>query len=266
MIAIILRTFRDRWRMLAALTFIGVGTMLMYVALFPSYKDLLAKNNELYSQMPEALKKAFNIESFNFDTLEKFLNIEMYSLFWLILTIILALSLASSGLAGEVERETIVQTLSQPIARSTVYLAKWLAAAKLFTAYNLVVNLSVFPLAALFHLPIEASHFLAAIVMCQLFGLALLGVGFGVSAFMADKGRVQMILAGTILLTYTLNIVSSLLPALDKFKYLSFFHYFNPNEFLVKGRYDMVAILYFSSLTIIGFTVGLWRFTKRDVA
>lgn len=266
MIAIILRIFRDRWRMLLAVTVIGVVTMLMYTSLFPTYRDVLAKNNQLYAQMPEALRKAFNIESFNFDTLEKFLNIEMYSLFWPILTVILVLSLASTSVAGEIERETIVQTLGQPISRSVVYVAKFLAAAKIFTIYNVLVNASVFPLAAIFHLPVQVGHFGMAMVMCELFGLALLGVGFGISAFMSDKGKVQMTLGGLVLLTYTLNIVSSLLSSLDKLKYFSFFYYFNPNAFLVKGEYSGVSILYYLALLVIGCTVGWWRFTKRDVA
>ncbi len=265
MIAIILRTFRDRWKMLLAVTVIGVGTMLMYTSLFPTYRDILAKNNQLYSQMPGALRKAFNIESFSFDTIEKFLNIEMYSLFMPILTIILTLSLSSNSIAGEVERETSVQSATQSVSRTTVYLGKLLAAIKIFSIFNVLVNFSVFPLAALFKLPIQTGHFVAATVMCELFGLALLGIGFGVSAFLSDKGKVQMIVAGTVLVTYTLNIVSSLLPSLDKLKYLSFFHYFDPNVFLVQGRYQAADIWYFSAITVVGITIGWWRWTKRDI-
>lgn len=266
MLAIILRTFRDRWRMLLAVTLIGVGVVLMYTALFPSYKDLMSKNNDLFTQMPEALKKAFNLESFNFDTIEKFLNIEMYSLFWPILAVIFSLSLASNSLAGEVERETIVQTAAQPISRSTTYVAKFLAAIKLFTVFNVLVNLSVIPLATAFHLPVQAGHFVTAMVVCELFGLALLGLGFGLSAFLSDKGKVQMILAGTILLTYVVNIVSGILPSLDKLKYVSFFHYFDPNRFLVEGKYELIPVLYFGGLAVIGFSLGWWRWTKRDIA
>lgn len=266
MIAIILRIFRDRWKTLLLLCLIGVGTMLMYISMYPTYQKLLSQNQQIYQQMPEALKKAFNMDTFTFDTLEKFLNIEMYSLFWIVLTVILTLSLSSTALAGEIERETIVQTLTQPISRSGVYIAKFLAAAKLFTIFNVLVNASALPLAAVFHLSLDAGHVVVVSVMCELFGLALLGVGFAVSAFMSDKGKTQMILAGTILVTYTLNIVSALLPSLDKWKYLSFFHYFNPSTFLVKGKYDLNSVWYYSGLIIVGFLLGWWRFTKRDVA
>ncbi|MFH1171644.1 MAG: ABC transporter permease subunit [bacterium] len=266
MIPIILRTIRDRWKMLLVITIIGVGTMLMYVSMFPTYQHMMEQNTQMFDQLPEAFKKAFNMEDFSFNTLEKFLNIEMYSLFWLVLTIILALSLASGSLAGEVERETIVQTVGQPVSRRTVYIARFLAAAKIFTVFNILVNASVFPFATMFHIPIQVMNFVTVGVMCELFGLAFLGLGFAVSAFMSDKGKTQMILAGVVLVMYVLNIVSGLRPSIEKLKYASLFHYFNPNTFLVKGEYDLTAILVFVGLAVVGFGVGLWRFTKRDVA
>lgn len=266
MIAIITRTVRDRWKMLLAMCLIGVLTMLMYVSMFPTYKDMMEQNTQIYEQIPEALKKAFNMEDFPFNTLEKFLNIEMYSLFWIILTIILTLSLSGSSLAGDVERETAVQTLSQPVSRTTFYVGRFLAATKIFTAFNALVNASVFPFAAAFGLTAHFLNFLTVTVMCELFGLALLGAGFAVSAFMSDKGRVYMALGGAILVMYVLNIVSAILPKLENLKYASIFHYFDPNRFLVRGQYDLTSVIVFAGLTVAGFVGGWWRWTKRDMA
>lgn len=266
MMAVMTRMWRDRWRMFAAVTGIGLMTMLMYVSLFPTYQKTLAQSGQIYRQLPEALKKAFNIQSFSFDTLEKFLNIEMYSLFWIILTLVLVISLAKSSLAGAIEHETIVQTLAQPVSRRTAYLGKFLMAAKIFTVFNLIVNASVFPLATTFHLTIQPSHFVIVTVMCELFGLALLGLGFSVSSWMSEEGRVNMTLSGIILIMYVLNIVSGIQPKIDGLKYASLFHYFNPYQFLVNGQYDPTAIVVFSGLTIVGFAIGLWRFTTRDVS
>lgn len=266
MIAIVQRTIRDRWKMLLAMSLIGIGTMLMYVSMFPTYRDMMTQNEQLFEQIPAAIQQAFNMEDFSFNTLEKFLNIEMYSLFWLILTIILTLSLSSNGLAGDIERETIVQTAAQPVRRSTIFIARFLAGAAIFTVFNVLVNVSVFPFAAAFNIDLQASHFVTVGVMCELFGLALLGLGFGVAAFMSDKGKTQMILAGAILVMYVLNIVSGIQPSLKSLQYASVFNYFDPSTFLVKGQYDLLAMVVFVGLAAIGFAVGLWRFTKRDIA
>ncbi len=266
MIPIILRTIRDRWRMLLAVTLIGVLSMLMYVSMYPTYQKSLAQSQEIFKDMPEALLKAFNMESLSFDTLEKFLNIEMYSLFWLVLAIILTLSLAGSSLAGEVERETATLTASQPIARTTHYLGKFLAAAALFTTFNVLVNASAVPFAAAFGLPILAGHYFVVGVMCELFGLALLGLGFAVSSFLSDKGKVYMTLGGVILVMYVLNIVSAIQPSIEQLKYASLFHYFDPNKFLVKGHYDLTATLVFTAVLLAGLLVGWWRWQQRDLA
>lgn len=265
MLTILWRTIRDRWRMLLAMTLIGVLTQLMYISLFPTYQKSFAGSEELFKQMPEALKKAFNMEQFSFDSLEKFLTIEMYSFFWLILTILFTLSLAGSSFAGEVEQETATLTAAQPVSRSTVFWGKFIASAKLFTLFNLLVNGIVLPLAAIFDIAISPSHFLVVGIMGELFGLAVLGLATGVSALLSDKGRVYMVLGGGLLVMYVLNIVAGINASLARLKYASLFSYFNPSTFLVKGHYDLTATLVFTGVLVLGLGVGWWRWTRRDL-
>ena len=265
MIAVILRTIRDRWKMLLAICVIGMGTQLMYISLFPSFKTSQINYDDLMKQMPEAFKKVINMESFSMDTIEKYLTMEMYSMFWLILTIIFCLSLGGTGIAAEIERETVVQSAAQPISRTGIFIGKWLASAKLFTIFNIVINAAVVPLCHLFNVTYLPDHFLAVTVMGELFGLALLSLSLAVSAFMSDKGRVQMIMAGAVLVMYVMNIVAAIKPAIDKLKYASLFHYFDPNKALIQGRYDITAIIVFGGLIVIGFAIGWWRFSKRDL-
>lgn len=265
MITIFLRTIKDRWRMLLAVSVIGVGSMLMYVSMYPTYQKSLAQSQEIFKNMPEALMKAFNMDTLSFDTLEKFLNVEMYSMFWLILTILLTLSLAGNALAGDVERETSTITAAQPVARWKIYGGRFLAAALMVTVFNAFINLSVFPLAAAFNLTAHARNFLMVGLMGELFALALLGVTFAVSAFLSDKGKVYMTLGGVLLVMYVLNIVSALQASLDKLKFVSIFHYFNPGKFLVKGEFDLLATVVFVGLLVAGATIGLIRWRTRDI-
>lgn len=265
MIPIILRTIRDRWKMLLAMCLIGVGSQLMYISLYPSFKTSQVNYDEVFKQIPEAFMKVINMDSFQLDTVEKYLTMEMYSMFWLILTIILCLSLPGSGLTAEVERETIVQSAAQPVSRPTVYVGKWLAAVSIFTVFNFVVNVVVFPLCEIFKLSYQPSHFLAVGVIGELFAVALLSLTFAVAAFLSDKGRVYMVMGGVILVMYVINIVSSLKPAIDNLKYASLFHYFDPNKALIKGQYDSSAIFVFIGLIAVGFAVGLMRWRSRDI-
>lgn len=265
MIPIILRTVRDRWKMLLAMCLIGVGSQLMYISLFPTFQSSQINYDEIFKQVPEAFMKVINMDSFQLDTVEKYLTMEMYSMFWLILTIILCLSLPGSGLTAEVERETIVQSAAQPVSRTSIYIGKWLAAVAIFTAFNVVVNVVVFPLCEIFKLAYQPSHFLAVGVMGELFAMALLSLTFAVAAFLSDKGRVYMVMGGVILVMYVLNIVSSLKPAIENLKYASLFHYFDPNKALIRGQYDGTAILVFVGLIVAGFFVGLWRWRTRDL-
>jgi len=59
-----------------------VLSMLMYVSMYPTSRSRWNRARS-FSRHAGALMKAFNMESLSFDTLEKFLNIEMYSLFWM---------------------------------------------------------------------------------------------------------------------------------------------------------------------------------------
>lgn len=265
MMTIFWRVIKDRWRMLAAMTIIGSLVQFMYTSLFPTYSKSFGQSEELFKQMPEALKKAFNMDQFSFNSLDKFLTIEMYSFFWIILMIQFTLSLAGTSFSGDVERETVALTAAQPVSRSRVFWGRFLANAKLFSFFNIVVNAVVLPLAAVFSLHIAVSHLVAITVMCELFGLAVLSIATVVSTFSADKSKVYMIVGGGLLITYVLNIISGISEKFANIKYISPFHYFNPNTSLVKGQYDLTAVLVFSGAIVLGIAFSWWRWRERDV-
>jgi len=265
MITIFWRTIKDRWRMLAAVTIIGSLVQFMYTSLFPTYSKSFGQSEELFKQMPEALKKAFNMDQFSFNTLDKFLTIEMYSFFWIILMILFTLSLAGTSFAGDVERETVTLTAGQPVSRSRVFWGRYLAGVKLFSVFNIVVNFIVLPIASAFKLHIDPLHLLTIMVMGELFGLAVFSVATAVSTFLTDKSKVYMIVGGTLLVTYVMNIISGISEKFANIKYASPFYYFNPNTFLVKGQYNTAAVLVFGSVIIIGTVVAWWRWRQRDI-
>jgi len=265
MITIFIRTIKDRWRMLLAMCIIGVGSQLMYISLYPTFQSSQINYDDLMKQMPEAFKKVINMDSFSMDTIEKYLTMEMYSMFWLVLTIILTLSLAGSSLANDVERETIIQSASQPVSRTKIFFSRWLAAVSIYTAFNFVINAVVFPLCAVFNVDYLPSHFLAVGVMGELLGLALLSLAFAISAWLSDKGKVYMVMGGTVLIMYVLNIISSLKDNLANLKYISIFHYFDPNKALIQGQYDFSAIVVFLGIIVVSTLIGWWRWRTRDV-
>lgn len=266
MLAVLIRTIKDRWRALLAYTLIGAGSQWMYISLYPTFQKSMADYDAVFKNMPEAFMKIINLDNFSMNTLEKYLTMEMYSMFWLILTILLTISLAGQAFAGDIERETIVQTASQPISRKKIFMGKAFAGAAIFTVFNILVNAVVFPLASLYNISYDAAHFVTIFVMGELFGLTLLSVALCLSAWAFERGRVVMIMSGLVLVMYVMNIVAGITTSLDKLKYFSFFHYFNPGQALIHGQYNGTSIGLFFAVIAVTIGVGFWKFVKRDIA
>lgn len=66
----------------------GILMLWMYVVFFPTIAEQAEKFNELIKTYPESFLKAFGIEEFSFDTLEKFLAVEQFSIIWPLLVIL----------------------------------------------------------------------------------------------------------------------------------------------------------------------------------
>lgn len=265
MIELIKKELLDRRKSLIAYSLGGFLLLWLYILIFPSIQNSSAELKQALDSYPKEILQAFGIQDLNFNTLEKYLGAENFSLLWPILVIILALSRAGNFFAGEVEKGTMGLLLSLPITRTKLFFAKYFSGLISVLIFCIFSILGVIPLAILhgveFNTPILFRIFFLGLV----FGITIFSMSCALSTLFKEKGKVYFALSATLLIMYVLDIISKIKPDFDWLQYASVFHYFNAQDVLAFNSSSYVSYLVFFVLIILGTTVGLKAFIRSDI-
>lgn len=234
--------------------------------LFPSFKNSIGSLNEYLKSLPEGFLKAFGFEMNAFSTFEGYIASEQFSFIWPLFVILLAISLATSFFAGEVEKGTIEILLSQPISRTKIFLERLLAGIFNISIFTFISFFAVFPITRAYNITCKTKAFLKLSLIGFLFSLAIFGLSLLFSVIFSERNKAIFIIVGIIVLMYVLNIVSGLKENLDKLKYLSFFYYFSPPNILVHNKIDNLTWWVFGGTFWVVTILALVWFQKKDIA
>lgn len=267
MFGILKRFLKDKKFSIIAFTLGAMATVEMYLALFPTLKEQSDQLNQLLEAYPKGLMEAFGFESAAnfFSRIETYMSSEYFSFFWPILAIILVIGFANHLFAAEVENGSIELALAQPISRIKLFLSRYLAGALGFLIFSLISVYAIVLSAIVHHFDYQLANYFSIWGMGFLFGMAVYSLACFFSVLFAEKGKATFATAGLLLAMYVVNIISSFKESLDKLKYGSFFHYFNPPQVLGKNQIVDWSILVFVGVIVI-FTAGtMLLISKKDI-
>ncbi len=249
---------------LAVYSVASAAMVWLYVAMYPSLQTQGRELTKLISSLPSTLLKAFNIEGTGLESLESLLASKQFNFILPILLIIFLLSRAANYLAGEAEHNTIGTLLSQPVSRVSIYWSKYLAGMTnlcIFTSLSILIAL---PLGWAYHLHPPLKPYALLTGMALLFGWCVFSLGMLASAISNTRSHVYAVVGGGLMGMYVINLIASLNPELSKLRFVSFFHYFDPNRLLLHSEFSLGAALLFSLLAVSAAVAGSIYFNKRD--
>jgi ABC-2 type transport system permease protein len=263
---ILLKELKQRRFSLIAYCLAALAFLWLYISLFPYIQQQSQNYMKMLESFPKGLMEAFGFENAFFTNIQGYMASEMYTLIWPLLALFLLISHAGSSIAGEIENGTIGTLLAQPISRLRLFAAKYLSGVITLVIFIAVTVLSCMPIAAIYKLEFNASHFMIFSIAALLFGLAVYSFALMVSALHNEKSQVYFITGGVLFAMYVLNIVAGLKPGLANLKYASVFHYFSPGNALIWGHIDTLSILVFVIATVVFGAIGLIAFKRRDIS
>lgn len=240
--------------------------LLLYVSIYPSFQNESAKFNEVLESYPKALLEAFNIDQLNLNSLSGYVSVEHFSLVWPLMAIFFTLSMAGQTIAGEIEKGTLTVLLSLPLGRPKIIISKYLSGIISLLIFIISSIFTLIPLAKLFSLSISVENVGKVALLSMMFSLAVYSVGILFSSIFSEKSRVYFVVGGLLLIMYIANIVSGLIKSLDSLKYLSFFHYYQPDKAIVQGRLYLSSFIVFVVTIAVTFALSNYIFSKRDIS
>jgi ABC-2 type transport system permease protein len=267
MLALILKTIKEKRSFFIILCIVSIVTLWMFVALFPTVSKQSAEYEKLLGSFPKELWEIFGIKNGNLSmsTLEKYVSVEMFSLLWPILNISFFISVGVSLIAGEIDKGTIEILLSLPVSRLKMFFAKYLGGALLIAALCFVSIYSIIPIAKAYDITYRIEVYHKLFLTGLLFSLSGYSVVILLSVIF-EKGRAILLGTGIYLMMYIMPIIGSLKDSLKDLQYFSFFHYLDAPQILSENQFNENSILVFSLVTVICTILAAYIFHKRDIS
>lgn len=236
----------------------------LYISIYPSLQAQAQEFSKAFASLPNGVLKAFNIEGTGLESLESLLTSKHFNLIWPLVAAFFLLSRAANYFTGEVERGTLGTLLSQPISRSKIFWSKYWSGVICMLTFCAASILVSIPLAYAYGLKPQVNAYYLLTAMAILYSLAIFSAGMLASALTNSRTRVYAVVGGGLLIMYVLNLVANLEPNLQKLKYVSFFHYFDPNKLLLHHSFSWLAAIVFFVTASLCTIAALRVFQRRD--
>jgi len=261
---LILQALKAKRMLWIVYSIIGLGFILLYVAIFPSIQGQSADYDKIFASLPKGLVLALNISNVE-PTLMGYLSSKHFGLIWLVIIILLVVTYSGFAIAKEIETKTMGFLLSQPIKRVNLYLSRFTAGIIGLVVFICISEIIVWPLAKICNYTIDVKGVLLLGFSGLLFGISVLSLGFMFSALSSTAAKVSALSGGILLVMYAAFIASSLVPSLDKLKYLSLFHYISPGAIIQNDSVTLSSIIVFIVFSFTTTLIGIFAFKKRQV-
>lgn len=266
--SIFTRIIKDKKSALLWYTLGAIGTVEMYIALFPAIQKQSEQLNQLLAAYPKGFMQAFGFNGTQalFSTVESYMSTEYFSFFWPIMVVTMLIAFANLMIVTEIEKGTMELTLAQPISRLQLFFTRYFAGVVYFLIFDLVSIFAMIPIAKLNGVEYHFANYFTITGISILFGLAIFSMATLFSAIFSEKGKAVAVSSSVLLLMYVLNIVSSLKDTLRDVRYFSIFYYFNPSTVFGNNQVVQYSVPVFIGIIVVLTAAAAFWFNRRDIA
>ncbi|MXV63106.1 ABC transporter permease subunit [Natronorubrum sp. JWXQ-INN-674] len=242
-----------------ALSLLAVVVIWIYPSFSGSFEDV---DEEFLQAYPEGVIQLFDIRTMA--SLEGFLAFELYIFGWTILLGLYLAYLAAGTIAGDVERGRMDILLSMPISRSRAVGEKFCSLAVPIVIVNVVTPVVVYVGAVMIDEPIPGADVVAVHALSIPYLFACAGIGL-VASVAVDRASIAQRLALGV--TFGLFMLESLLAGTDyeAIGAIAPMRYFDPNEILLDGTYDLVGAGVLVAMTVVLLVAAQLWFSRTDI-
>jgi ABC-2 type transport system permease protein len=261
--SVFLKTLRDRRRALFWWMVGLMGMTFITVGFWPTIEESGEELNRLVEDLPPALR---NLAGGDLDLTSPagYLSGRVFSFLAPILFLNFAIAFGARTLAGEEQKGTLELVLARPIPRWRLVAEKFAALIVATFLLGAVLWGSLVLGAVPVGLDIGAGPLAAATLMVVLLGLAFGALALLVGSLTGKRGLALGITTAVAVGTYLLDLYASVSEAVEPFRGLSPFHYYDAAVPLRNGV-DPAHAAFLLVVTVFLGGFSLLAFERRDV-
>lgn len=264
-------SLKERW--LSTLTFTG-GLFLycwLIIAIIPvMFTASTTKEMEnILSQYPKEILSLLvggGTDISQFFTIEGFISLELYSLWWIIIVGGFAISLALGIIAKDTNEGTMELLLSYPLKRETVVITRLLASTIILAFLAFFTVFTTYLLSIFYDIPLSFTGLTIVGLFGWLFFEVILLFTLFLTMILKEGSGATLISFTFFLSSHILNALSSLNETIEKLSFLSIFKYYNPTQYLVDKKIDLTHLTMFLILIVALLILSVLIYRKRDIS
>lgn len=177
-----------------------------------------------------------------------------------------AITLASRGVAGEIENGMMELLMSQSMSRRNYLLTHVLFAACALAALSLIGALGTFLGQKFYGLHLLDSRALLELALnFFLLQLAWYSLALLLSVYARESGRVTSAIFLLVLASFFVQVLGKLWPAAAFLLPYSLYSYYSPPEILVESLLSLKSLAILGSVSALGLGISFWHFQLRDL-
>lgn len=233
-------------------------------ASYPAIKGQ-AEYDKLLADLPDALLAVFGIDpTLSLTSPAGFLVGQVFGLVLPMLFVGLGVAVGSQAVAGEEEKQTLDLLLAQPIRRRRVVLEKLTAVFLVVTLVGIATWAGLVVVCRLVGLDASLAALAAATTADVLLGWQSGALALALGAWLGRRAPAAGIAAAVAVGGLVLESLAEFVKVLERFRWLSPFHFVNGNVPMVNGlRLLDVAVLL--GLAAVAAAAGTATFSRRDI-
>ncbi len=263
MIKLIRKIIKDH---LLGLSLVSAG-LIFYAWFLAGFFPALMKTDiqKIVSQYPESLKAFFG-GSFDISTFESFLNVEYFSLMWVIIVAGYLIAFITSEISKEIETASIEALLSLPLSRIKIIFVKWVSVLLVTIFLVAVTIISVIVLASAYDIDYSLKGIWLMGLLGFLFVFAIATFTMALAVYFNERNKAVFIPIVVLIFSYVWNSVGQLIDSIKDWRFISLFYYYDSMKALVDKEITTASILVFSAIIIASTAFIFYWFKRRDFA
>jgi len=235
----------------------------MYSSFYPMFKDLLAD----MAEDPEFANflVGFSGESGDFVSYVGFLNLELYSIFFVLILGIIVAFIAATIISKEIESKTIDLLMSNPVSRMQIIIERFIGLIPMILFINFITMFVVYGVTFAIGENIDFFNLFIAHLYAVPYFLAVIGIALLISTIIDEKMKSSIFMIAILVGMFFLEYISHFTSDYKNIGFLSLTHFYKPYNALKSGNVDANGVIVLLSVTIVSIVISIIYFDRKDI-